>query len=140
MKGRQAEAGQALLLALVVLVLSLTALALLAAALARGQRSVRDEARELQLIALADAALAEALAHLAQDRYHRGLGERELGDGWIASRVEPLAGDRVRVVVTARYGGASRAAEAQVRLTLAGPRVVAWRVLPPSARHLLEEP
>lgn len=127
MRARRGERGYALLTALIVLVLVSISLALLATALQIRMRLVREEAEALQLGALSDAALAEALHALTYDRNFPGREEHPFGSGAIASEVEPLALDRYRVRATGIYAGQRRTVEAEVWRTYRGARVVRWR-------------
>lgn len=124
---RRSERGYALLTALVILLLVSISLALLAAALQVRMRLIRQEAEILQLGALADAALAEALYNLTYDRDFPGKDEHDFGRGKIASEVERIAGERYRVRAKAIYAGNERAVEAEVVRTYQGARVVRWR-------------
>ena len=127
MRARRGERGYALLTALVVLVLVSISLALLAAALQIRLRLVREEAEALQLGALSDAALAEALYGLTYDREFPGKDEHPFGPGSIASEVEKLGLDQYRVRATGIYAGQRRTVEAEVWRTLRGARVVRWK-------------
>lgn len=125
-RGRR-ERGYALLTALVILLLVSIALALLAAALQVRMRLIRQEAEILQLGALSDAALAEALYNLTYDRDFPGKDEHDFGSGKIASEVERIAAERYRVRATAIYAGTERTVEAEVLRTYQGARVVKWK-------------
>lgn len=127
------ESGQALIMALLALLLVSVASALLAGSLLLHLRAVRHEAGGVRLAALADAAVAASLAELAASPASRGLSERDFGGGRIASDIERPAPERAVVTVRAVYRGRVRRVRAEVRLTAAGPRVVAWRPLPPRA-------
>jgi type II secretory pathway pseudopilin PulG len=124
---RRGDRGYALLAALVVLVLVSIALALLATALQIRLRLVRQEAEALQLGALADAALAEALYGLTYDREFPGKDEHPFGAGALASQVEKLGVDHYRLRATGVYAGQRRTVEAEVMRTVRGARVVRWR-------------
>lgn len=124
---RRGDRGYALLAALVVLVLVSIALALLATALQIRLRLVRQENEALQLGALSDAALAEALYGLTYDAEFSGKEEHPFGPGGIASAVEKLGVDRYLVRATGTYAGQRRWVEAEVRRTYRGARVERWR-------------
>lgn len=127
-KGRQGrEAGYSLLSALFVLLLVSLALALVAASLDLGMRSVRHQARDLRLTALTDAALAEALAHLAGNERFEGLAEHPYGGGTVASEVVPMGTRRWRVIGRASWGEARRAVRVEVVATAEGLAVGGWR-------------
>ncbi len=130
---RRSESGHALIFALVALLMVSVAGALLAGSLLLHLRAARHEAEDVRLAALADAAVAASLAELAASRASRGLIEREFGGGSIASAIDRPAPGWAVVVARAVYRGRARRVRAEVRLTAAGPRVVAWRPLPPTA-------
>lgn len=121
--------GQVVFVALVVLLLVGVAASLVAASLALESRHAIDEARRVQLTALADAAVAEALAHLAQDRGFPGRQESSLGGGSYESRTRSLGSDLVEVQVVARTGGWERRVRAVVRVAPTRARVVRWERL-----------
>lgn len=124
---KRSQQGYALLTALVILLLVSISLSLLAAALQVRLRLVQQEAEILQLGALSDAALAEALYNLTYDRNFAGKDEHDFGGGTIASEVEQIAAERYRVRATAIYAGSERTVEAEVWRTYRGARVVRWR-------------
>ena len=125
--GGSGEPGYALLAALVVLLLVSISLAILATALQIRMRLVRQETEALQLGALSDAALAEALFNLTYNTGFLGNPEHAFGQGCIASQVQTLGPDRYRVLATGVYAGQRRTAEAEVVRTVGGARVVRWR-------------
>lgn len=125
------DGGQVLLMALLVLLLTSIAAALVASSLLVSLRIAREEAIQIQLQALTDAAMAEALASLARDPAFPGaeahpLGPRAAGSIW--SRVEPLAPQRVTVQAGGYYGASRRSVRAEVVLGYGVPRVVGWTV------------
>lgn len=127
---RRSESGHALVFALMALLMVSVAGALLAGSLLLHLRTARHEVESVRLAALADAAVAASLAELAASPASRGVTERDFGGGTIASEIErPGAGRRV-VDARAVYRGRTRRVRAEVRLTAAGPRVIAWRPLP----------
>jgi hypothetical protein len=127
---RRCESGQALIVALMALLMVSVACALLAGSLLLHLRAARYEADDVRLAALADAAVAASLAGLAASPASRGVIERELDGGSIASDVARTGPGRAVVVARADYRGRTRRVRAEVRLTAAGPRVIAWRPLP----------
>jgi type II secretory pathway pseudopilin PulG len=124
------QQGFALLAALVAVLLLAIALALVAESLALRLRLVRQEQRTIALGALSDAALAEALAHLAHDHGFRGLPAHAFAGGTLASEVLALDSEHFAVTATATLAGHTRAVEAAVALFSGSPRVVHWRRLP----------
>ena len=118
------QQGHGLLLALVVLVLMMTALGLLASSMRMSMWEVQRELRTVSLVALTDAAMAETLAYLAVDDGFVGVQERPFGNGLISSEVLPLGSDKVEILARATYGGRRRAMRAEVQLTPSGPRVL----------------
>lgn len=130
---RRCESGQALIVALLALLMVSVACALLAGSLLLHLRAARHEAEDVRLAALADAAVAASLAELAASPASRGLIAREFDGGRIASDVTRPELGRAVVVARVDYRGRIRRIRAEVRLTAAGPRVVAWRPLPAAA-------
>jgi len=120
------ESGYALLAALLVLFLLSTALAILGTSLQLRIRLVREDGQRVILGALSDAALAEALADLAQDPGYGGTPEHDYGGGRIGSEVAFLGPGSYRVVATATFAGRKRVAEAAVAREPGRARVVSW--------------
>jgi type II secretory pathway component PulK len=123
---RRAERGYALLAALLVLFLLSTALAILGTSLQLRIRLVRDDGQKIILGALSDAALAEALANLAQSPDYTGAPEHDFGGGRIASRVTSLGPGSYRVVATAAFAGRKSVVEAAVAREPGRARVTSW--------------
>ncbi len=123
------ERGYALLTALLVVFLLSIALALLGVSLQLRMRLVREEGKTVILGALSDAAVAEALAKLAQSATYSGSPEHELGGGRIGSQVESLGAGVYNVVATATFGGRSRVVQAEVVREPGRARVRFWRRL-----------
>jgi len=127
---RPREAGVALVSALLVLLLTATAGALVAADIGLRQRAAIGAIERAQTRALLDAALADALARLAD----RGtfVGRTETGPaGELTSEVEHLSGISYAVRVTAQVRGRRQAAAAQVERSATGTvRVLGWQRLP----------
>ncbi len=126
--GRVGERGSALLVALLVLVLATTAGLLVAVGLALDLRAQRDDDRRVRLGALADSALAEAIADLALDPDSAGFLPHPFGGGEIESEVRTLAAGRLQVTARARLAHFERVILAEVVFGPHGPRVVAWRL------------
>jgi Tfp pilus assembly protein PilX len=128
---RRGEAGFGLLMALMVLFLLSIALALLAGSLQLRMRLVREDAETVILTALADAAVAEAVANLAQNPGYAGAPAHDFGHGKIATQISALAPGLFDVVATATYAGRTRTVEAEVFRAPGGvARVRRWRRLP----------
>lgn len=121
--------GYALAIALIVLVLVGAAGTAIAVTLRLETRSSLQESRRIHLVALGDAALAEALAELARDEGFQGAPERRLGRGTIASSVRTLGLDRYEIVATATFSGWRREVWAAVDTSGSTPRVRSWKVL-----------
>ncbi|HEX9945568.1 MAG TPA: hypothetical protein VGG03_26440 [Thermoanaerobaculia bacterium] len=121
------ESGYALLTALLVILLLSVALALLAASLQVRMRTTIDDEQRVVLSALSDAAVAEAVANLAQSAYYSGAPRHEFGKGWIESRVESLGPGIFEVVATATYKGRQRVVQAEVFRAPGTARVRCWR-------------
>ena len=125
----RSEQGYALLAAVLVVFLLSIALALLGASLQLRMRLVREDGKTVILGALSDAAVAEALAHLAQSASYSGSPEHEIGGGRISSQVEPVGAGIYDVVATATFGGRSRVVQAEVVREPGRARVRFWRRL-----------
>ena len=127
---RRSEAGYALLTAMLVLFLLSIALGLLAESLQLRLRLVREDGTSVILAALSDAAVAEAVANLAQSADYPGSPEHAFGGGKIASRVLPMSPGIFDVVAQASYGSRNRTVEAEVFRVPGTARVRRWRRLP----------
>jgi hypothetical protein len=128
---RRGHSGYALLTALVVILLVSIALGLLGASLQLRMRLVREDGVHVVLAALSDAAVAEAMAHLAASADYSGSPMHDFGGGRIASEVSPADTGLFTVLATAEYAGSKRIVEAEVvRPPGAAPRVRRWRRLP----------
>ncbi|HEV2847270.1 MAG TPA: hypothetical protein VG477_20615 [Thermoanaerobaculia bacterium] len=113
---------------LVVFLLSI-ALGLLAASLQLRMRLVKDDAETVILTALSDAALAEAVANLAQSSFYSGTNEHPFGDGMIESRVEQTGPNLFLVRAIATYDGRKRDVAAEVVRAPGVTRVRRWRLM-----------
>lgn len=120
------ESGFALATTLFAVFLLSVALALVATSLQLRMSMVQDEARSLTLTALADAALAETLAHLAVDATYRGAAAHPFGGGTIESEVARLDTTRYEVTAKATYAGGERSVRAMVLRLPEGTQVVSW--------------
>lgn len=123
---KRRESGYALVTVLLAVFLLSVALALVGASLQLRMRLVQDEARDLRLRALSDAALAETLARLAESAYFDGVEEHPFGGGAIRSEVRFLAPGRFEVVATASYSWEERTVRAEVLRHPGQARVVRW--------------
>lgn len=131
MRRRQAvrpgsSSGYALFMALLVIFLLSIALALVAASLEIRLRQVRREETTLTLLALSDAALAEAVSDVAYDPTFAGVPAHRFGGGTISSRAQSVTPDVFQVVAMASYAGRRRAVHALVQRTPGGARVTYW--------------
>ena len=130
---RRAEAGQALVLALTVVLLLAAAFGLVAGFLVSRMNAARDDSRRTVLLALSDAAVAESVAHLAASPVYPGLEERAFGGGTIASRVSRPAADLAVVRARASFEGRTLVVDVEVRLSDdLPPTTVGWRRVPPA--------
>lgn len=127
---RRGEAGFGLLMALMVLFLLSIALALLAGSLELRMRLVREDAQTVILTGLADAAVAEAMANLAQNADYPGAPAHDFGHGKIATAITPIGPGLFDVVATATYGSRTRTVEAEVFRAPGVANVRRWRRLP----------
>lgn len=128
-----------MLIALLVLVVSLTATVLAAATLDRKMRLLREEARDVRTTALLDAALAQALSRLWTNPDASSLPPEPFGGGTIESEFRKIDGLTVEVTVHATYAGARRAARAVVKIDRGSspdpPEVRLWQpIAPPTSR------
>jgi hypothetical protein len=128
---RRGESGYAMMTAVMVILLVSIALGLLATSLQIRMRQVREEAVHVVLTALSDAAVAEAMARLAESGSFSGAGEREFGGGRIASQIRPMGPGLFAVTATAEYADRKRIVEVEIlRPPGAAPWVRRWRRLP----------
>lgn len=124
------QAGHALLLALVVMVLVASAAALLSAQFGLRARLVTQEARRIQLGALNDAVVAESLARFAKSPGFHGVDQRPFSDGLVSSQVRTLPDDQAVITAIATYRGWTRRTETLVQRRPTGIFTLAWKVLP----------
>lgn len=123
------QQGYALILALFVLIITLTVGGVIALALQFRMERLRRETSTIQLTALLDGGLSHAVAELRDNPSWRGTGGPiPLGDGFYGARTELVGVDLILIRLTAVWGREGRAAEADYdRLTR---RVVSWRPMP----------
>ena len=122
---RKREKGFALIVALFVMVITLSAGAMIAGSIGYRMWLVRQESRNLHLTAITDAGLSEALAELSVDPTYPGTqGAVPFGDGTFTILSELVGGGEAEVEVRATYAGGGRAARA--RVTLFPLRVTSW--------------
>ncbi len=120
------ENGSSMLLAMAALLVVTMAVLLVAQLIQNRVAGVRLEERQVVTGSLADAALAETLARLDDDRFFRGLAPQDLGGGQIESSVSILHNDRRRVVATGRVNDWRMSLTAEVDMRLGRPRVLRW--------------
>lgn len=125
--GRKTERGVALVFALAALTLVGLTIAAVAAEIASRGAGVVIEERSIRTTALSDWAMAETLAELAERGHSfRGITERPVAGGTIASSVRLLGEWEVEVVATGVRGDWRSTITARVSL-LTGPRVIWWQ-------------
>jgi len=120
------ESGAALLMVLFLLVLAATAGLLLSVALSVDLREQKEEARRMRLAALADSALAEALAALSSNPDAGGYGVHDFGGGTLESRIVTLPDGRKQATARATYAGLERSIVAEIVLVAGEPRILTW--------------
>jgi hypothetical protein len=81
---------------------------------------------------VADAAVAEALAHLSGDPGFAGRPRGEISGGTYESRVRDLGSGMVEILVAAGVSGRERHVRVVARMLPGGPRVQLWERLSPS--------
>lgn len=122
------QRGSALLLALVAVVVVALAVSLTAGFLQNRTRTLTRDIRSVELTALADAAMAEALARLAENSAFSGVDRHAFGSGEIGSSVTGLSAGMVQVRATGASGEWRVSIVAEVRTNgVLGPRVLRWR-------------
>jgi hypothetical protein len=125
---RAGERGQALLFALLALLIASMAAAFVAEDLALREKALQEEAARFHLRTLLDGALADALARLAERRPLES--EERWGAGFTSVESRDAGGSNVILRVRATYLTRVGAAEALVQLR---PEVVvlSWRRIHP---------
>ena len=120
--------GHALLVAIIVMLIVGAASALIWTHYRLQARLVLRQARQVRLVALNDAAVAEALAQLAENPGYRGEGPHPFAVGEISNEIRSLPDDRREVIATAKYRGWTRRTRLVVTIVSGGPRVDTWSV------------
>jgi hypothetical protein len=129
-RARRDERGQALLFALLALLIASMAAAFVAEDLSLRERALQVEGTRMHVRAILDGALADALARLEAHPTRALPPETRIGDG--VGRVVRLSGKPIFILrVSATYKGREGAAEAQVLLSATlPPKVLWWRRTP----------
>ena len=117
-----------MLLALLVLVIVTTGALLVSSALMLRMREVQEEMIALRLTAMADAAVAEALAQLGKGSAFRG-NDSSFGGGKISSEIIASDGPRRSLLIEVQYATKVRRIQVEVLMTRQGPCVVGWHPL-----------
>ena len=105
------------------------AASLVAASLALDSRQALAEAKRIRLTAIADAGVAEALAHLSEDPGFPGEPAGEISGGTYESRIQSLSSGLMEILVTARVGGRERHVRVVARRLPGGLGVQSWERL-----------
>ena len=116
---------------MMVMILVAAAATMLATHYGFRARLVSQEARRIHLVALTDAAVAEALANLSDNSYFGGMPMRDFGGGRIASEIGSLPDERRTILATASYRGWTRKVRVQICLKIGSIEVESWATLPP---------
>ncbi|MEJ2085388.1 MAG: hypothetical protein P8Y44_06885 [Acidobacteriota bacterium] len=125
---RTGRSGHALLVAMIVVLIVASAAALIFSHYTLQTRISLQQSRQVRLIALNDAALAEALAHLAENEGFRGKGPHEFAGGEISSVVRSLGDGRRQIEATSAYLGWTRHTRLEITMVAGGPRVDSWAI------------
>jgi hypothetical protein len=126
-KRQRGEEGYALLLALIVMLLVFTGLGLVCDALALRLKLAKAESDSIHLVALSDAAIAEALAGLSVTLGYPGAPPHAVGTGTVTSRVQQIDAQIYEIDATGSYDGQNRRVLAMVRVVAGGLQVISWR-------------
>ncbi|MEM9290798.1 MAG: hypothetical protein AAGD01_03885 [Acidobacteriota bacterium] len=122
----QGERGAALVTALLTLLLVSVALAIAGGSLLMDLHALRHEARAVEVSALTDAAVADALAHLSADDSFAGFTAYGFGEGELESAVSFEGGLRYRVRAGASLRGSGRCVEVEVSRQQERLTVLRW--------------
>lgn len=125
--GGYRERGAALVIALVTLLVVTMSILLAASFVQTRVDAFRAEERRVMTNALADAAMAETLAHLDEDRSFSGFSDRAFDKGTISSTVTTKSPDIRGVTVTGRFADFQMVIDAEVDVRFSRVRVVRWR-------------
>lgn len=129
--------GHVLAVVLVMVLILMSAGSLLALALRFQYETHYLENRDLRLKALTDAALAETLAELWNERDYGGFESYPFAGGTISSEVQRIAFQSREVIVRVTWGGGARAVRATVWVDVKDraerPEVRGWKVVPSAA-------
>lgn len=118
--------------ALMVTFLLAVALSLLASSLLLRMNLVKRDAETVILSSLSDAALAEAMANLAESSFYSGAQVHNFGGGTIESKVEPIGTNVFLITAKATYAERKRTVIAEVVRRPGLTAVRGWRLLPVS--------
>ena len=127
------EGGHALLMAILVVLLVATSMTLVSKSLLLEVNQSRTRAAQLDLVALADAALAESLARLALQPGFSGIPRRPEGRGEVEAQVTTEGtigptGRRVRIRIQSTVSGRTYKVDVRARLQDdQQPQVLEWR-------------
>lgn len=127
---RGPRSGHVLMVAMIVILVVASATALIWTHYRLQTRISLQQGRQVRLIALNDAAVAETLAHLAENDGYRGQPFHDFGGGEISSQIRSLEDDRREIVAVSRYRGWSRITRLEVTILAGGPRVDSWVTVP----------
>lgn len=125
------QQGTALLIAILVLLIVSSALAVIAASIQLDLLHHRRQERLVRLTASTDAGMAETLAELQADASFPGFEPYEYNGALVETTVQTIGSKLVRIIVSALSEGEERFVEAQVLMEKEGPKVLNWRRLPP---------
>jgi len=121
-----ASRGSALVVALLVVAVVAVAVLLVFRHLQLRAAVARLDERQIRLVALTDAAMAETLAGLNASRSFSGVRARGFDDGEISSSVESAGRHVVAVSAVGRLRGWRAELTARVVLEEDGPKVMRW--------------
>ena len=120
--------GHVLMVAVIVMLVVASAVALIWGHYRLQMQLAIRQTRQVRLVALNDAAVAEALARLAQNPAFRGEASHAFGAGQISSEIRSLDDNRREILAAAKIGGWSRRTRLEVTLVANGPRVDTWSI------------
>ena len=123
---RRWQQGHVLMVALIVVLVVASAGAVLWVHYQLQARIALQQSRQVRLVALNDAAVAEALARLADNHGYRGEGPHDFGGGEISNEVRSIDSTQFEILATARYRGWERRTRLRVTMIVGSPRVDAW--------------